>query len=284
MLRTFFCFSIFLSFSLGILKPLSVKAEILTNNSFDSALEHYKSGEYSKALVDWHSLLQEKKYNRSPELLYNLALTEFKLDDYGPALAHLRKAQVINPFSFKIFKTMNVFKKAIAEKEFYHVESESFVKILFSWLPKSIFMILFLIALGSGAIVALRQKASEVTFWQYLRPYLIFVTVSAVPLGLIYIQNQIKSQIYATLVGNSPAVIYTSHNTEAPEIGTLRVGDVFQVLEAEKTSEGWLAVTTSQVPMGWIKADSYIVHRGPDSENFKYTTPLLKIDPKPSTN
>lgn len=265
------------------LLPSKSYGELLTKTPLDSGLEHYKSGDYSKALVDWHTLLQDKNYSRSPELLYNLALTEFKMDDYGSALAHLRKAQVISPFSVKIYKTMVLFKKSIAEKEFYHVESESYAKIIFYGLPKTLFVGFFIFLILAGSVLVIKKRSEQIPFWSYLRPYVLFLVMSALPLCLIYLQNKVRSETFATLTGNMPAIVYTSHTSKAPELGTLRVGDVFQVVKPDtKANEGWLAVTTNDIPLGWIKANAYIVHRSPELISSREEP--LNIDQKATTN
>jgi tetratricopeptide (TPR) repeat protein len=240
--------------------------------TFESGLAYYEAGEFSLALIDWHRLLQDPKYSRSEEVLYNLALTEFKLQEYGPALAHLRKALVLNPMSLKTHKTIKLIKKAIESKDYYRVASESYFKTLLNWLPKTNFIILFVLCLGLGTYNALSQSSEGVRARTYFKPYFYFLILSLLPLSLLFIQTNIQSETYATLTGDKPITLYTSNSFKAPEIGTLKAGDAFQVLKvSNKGKKGWIAVTTSNSPFGWIKTGSYIVYRG-------------KIDPKDSRN
>lgn len=240
--------------------------------TFESGIAYYEAGEYSLALIDWHRLLQDPKYSKSEEVLYNLALTEFKLKEHGAALAHLRKALALNPLSLKTHKTIGHVKKAIESKDYYRVASESYFKTLLNWLPKSIFIVLFVLCLILGTINAVSQNAEGVKAWVYFKAYFYFFILALLPLSLLFIQIKIQSETYATLTGEKPVTLYTSNSFKAPEVGTLKAGDAFQILKtAHSSKKGWIAVTTSDSPFGWIKTGSYIVYRG-------------KIDPKDSTN
>lgn len=235
-----------------------------TETTLESGLNHYKSEDYSLALIDWHTLLQNEKYAQSHEVLYNLALTEFKLNDFGASLGHLRKAQALNPLSSKIYKTIQSINKTIEEKDFYQVESESLIVILINWLPQLVFILLFVFLIGLGTFIGLRQNVEERSLWSYLKIYIFFSILSAIPLILLLLQNRIQSQVMATLTGSTTIPMYTAHNTNAPDISSLKVGDSFQILKVESKPDktNWLAISTSEVPLAWIQTDSFVVYRG----------------------
>lgn len=240
--------------------------------TLESGIKHYESGDYSLALIDWHTLLQDPKYARSEEVLYNLALTEFKMHEYGAALAHLRRAQALNPVSFKIYKTINFVRQTIEKKEFYTVDSEPLAKMILIWLPKFVLIALFILCIGAGTFIALSRYREGLGFWPYIRSYVVLALLSLVPLALLVLQINFQSERFATLVSLKPVTIYTKNSLKAPEIGTLKAGDVFQIIKpVSADSEGWQAVTASGTPFGWIKTDAYIVYRG-------------KIDPKHSSH
>ncbi len=227
-----------------------------------SGLEHYDSKNYSESLVAWHTLLQSKKYSSSTEVLYNLALTEFKLKDYGSALGHFRRSQALNPLSYKTYRTLQLVKRTVETQNFYRVESENYFVVLLNWLPKWIFIALFIFPLACGTYNILRQNQINLSFWQFFKIYLLYLILSSIPVGLLYLQNQIQNQKFATLTGNKEIVIYSADSTDAAQLGALNIGDAFEVIKTTTSNKRWLGVSCSEIPFGWIKPDSYIVHRG----------------------
>jgi tetratricopeptide (TPR) repeat protein len=250
--------------------------------TLSSGIEHYKSGDYSLALVDWYTLLQNKKYASSPEVLYNLALTEFKLEDYGASIGHLRKSLALNPLSIKTHKTLKLVSKTIETKEFYRIDEEPFLYIVFNWLPKTIFIAIFFITLIISTIIGLRQKRQGTLFWPFFKTYFFFLIGSTIPLLALVWQSQLHNQTFATLTGNKPIPLFTSQDSKAPELGKLRVGDSFKVIsflniqksenqssnnledkvKDPKLNDHWVAVATEEIPLGWINTKDYIVYRG----------------------
>ncbi len=272
MLRIIFWTLTFIFFKSLVGSTPFAYAKANTTYTLESGIAHFESGEYSLALIAWYQLLQDPIYANSEEVLYNLALTEYHLKDYGSSLAHLRQAQALNPISFKIHKTIGYVKKAIETKDYYQVSSEPYFKTFLQWLPKFFFLLLFVLCLGAGTLVASRQRSEGIKFWDYFKSYIYFLALALIPLGLLYLQIKIQSESFATLTGTKSIPLFTSKSTKAPELGQLKVGDAFKILQTEVNSkQNWLAITTPDIPFGWIRTGSYILYRG-------------KIDPKDSRN
>lgn len=255
--------------------PVSISYALDSNDTtLQSGLEHLESKNYSLALIDWHTLLQTKKYSYSPEVYYNLGLTEYKLGEFGAAIGHLRKAQTIDPFSTKISRTLSYVEKRLAEKEFYKVQETSYYELILTKVPKTLFLFLALLLITLGVRDGMRHKKLGIDFWSFFRRYILYIIASLIPLGLLFAQSSISSRKYATLTGEFSAKIYATPNSNAIELGRIKIGDSFQILEVldgEDKKTRWHSVATSDIPFGWISSDSFIVHRG-------------KIDPILSSN
>lgn len=286
MIRINFWISYLIVVVISLLGNPLLFAKNTSKDTLTSGLEHYKSKDYSLALIDWHTLLQNKKYAESPEVLYNLALTEFKLEDYGASIGHLRKSQALNPLSFKTQKTIKLVSKTIEDKAYYRIDQEPLLYIVINWLPKTIFIGVFFMILGCGTVIGLRQKQQGTLFWPFFKVYFFFLLASLIPLTGLFWQSQIHEQTYATLTGAKPVALLTSQDSKAPEVGTLNVGDSFRIIgfskdvvskdtltgdtsttddllkETASNESDWVAVSTENVPLGWINTKDYIVYRG----------------------
>ncbi len=241
-----------------------------------TGLKLFNSKKYSDAVIEWHKALQSKTYGTSPEVYFNLGLTEFHLKDYGASLAHLRKAQDLNPLSLKIYKTIGYVTKHIQEKEFYRIKNSPYLTMLITWIPKTLWITIFIVLIGFGTLAGSRHVAHGISVKDFFKTYAGFLILSLLPLFMIYKQSTLDSAVFATLVGSTPLPLYTHPNSEAPELGLINVGDAFEIIKthaptSEISADGWVAVTTPETPFGWLNSKNFIVHEG-------------KIDPPQSSN
>lgn len=268
--------------SLGFLNPSFAVTELSTDSSIadmspvEAGVTLFNAKKYSEAIIEWHKALQSKKYSNSPEVYLNLGLTEFHLKDYGSSLAHLRKAQSLNPLSLKIHKTINYVINYIQEKEFYHVKNSPYWAILLVWIPKAVWIILFLLPLTLGTIVGLRHNEQGISPKKFFKNYFIYLSLSLFPLLVLFLQNSVERTVFVTLIGSKSSPIYSHPSLKSPELGTIKVGDAFELLQIQPTNskfdpKKWIAVSTDDVPLGWVKSKNFIVHGG-------------KIDPSLASN
>ncbi len=268
--------------SLGFMIPSYAVTELSTEVSVEqmspvqAGITLFNAKKYSEAVIEWHKALQSKHYSNSPEVYLNLGLTEFHLKDYGSSLAHLRKAQSLSPLSLKIHKTINYVSNYIQEKEFYRVKNSPFMAILLIWIPKAVWIILFILPLVIGTVVGLRHSLHGISPRLFFKEYVIYLSLSLLPLIMLFLQNSLDQSVYVTLIGSKPSPIYTYPSSKSPELGAINVGDAFELLKVQPKSakfdpKKWIAVSTADVPLGWVKSKNFIVHGG-------------KIDPSLASN
>jgi hypothetical protein len=269
-----------INFGLICLVFLSLNLSLVLKNSFvfanestgtiitpETALEHFNSKRFDDAADEWKSLLHSPKYKNSPEILFNLSLAEFKLNQFGDSLGHIRAAQNQKPFSLRIYKTLNHILTTLEQKEFYSPLHESVLKVILIGLPGLFWFLLSIVTLAIGYFYAMRNAPQDLTLKQFIKPYAISVLASVIPLSFLFLKYKIESETFATLSGTSATLIYSSPDPNSPEVGTLKSGDAFQVLSVKKTrfedSLGpWISISTSETPYGWIQTKNFIIHRG----------------------
>lgn len=212
--------------------------------------------QYSDALIKIQELRQKPNYDQSSELIYNLGLSEWFLEQYGPALAHFRLATYLKPY---VLKNVNTLKWAHEELE--TIQSMTLRKdpilasfYLFVW-PQYFFgFSLFL--LGTSVFVALRNKTVS-SFSQRLFKILPYTGLSLAMFMFFLLGQSQVHRTFATLISLDPTQVYAAPTNESIDVGTLNPGDSVEVLAQQ---EEWWQIQTHDIPSAWVRSNNLKVH------------------------
>ena len=82
-----------------------------TDEIFHQANKHYANDQYSEALSDYRSLLQEGV--ASSELYYNIGNAEYKMGNIGKAILYYEKAKLLAPNNKSITTNLNIAREKV---------------------------------------------------------------------------------------------------------------------------------------------------------------------------
>lgn len=211
--------------------------------------------QYSDALIKIQELRQNPNYANSPELIYNLGLSEWFLEQFGPALAHFRLASHLKPFSLKNIKTL-----LWAENELENIQKITVRKdplmakiSLFAW--PQFFFALALIPIGAALFIAVRNKS-----WSTSKKLNIFWPLACLSLVLfaLFLTSQNTNQrVFATLTSSESINAYAGPSDESIDVGLLYPGDSVEVLQKQ---EEWWQIQATEIPAGWVRSNNLKVH------------------------
>ena len=249
------------------------------------AIEKYKKKKFSEAALDWNQHRKTWDHVNSPEILHNLGLTEFQLGNFGPAIAHLRQALHIHPFSLKIQGSLNWVMEE-TEKKIYNKVLQNPLKLrIFNKFPYFLLVLLFSTPLMISTYVALRCSSKNKKALSFFKPFIIGLSLSLIFIGLLAYKSHLDTQIFATFTGKLPYSLYSAPSLDAPHLGSIYTGDAFQILSLtlsttlesdpqrqSHSSENppqdpesyapWILISTPITPFAWLKTRSFLPHTG----------------------
>lgn len=198
---------------------------------------------------------QDPAYTYSNELIYNLGLNEWFLEQFGPAMAHFRLAQYIHPYSWKNFQTLSWATQELEDKYNLSLRQDPIFMRLSLWLPPKLLYGFSLCFLFIAGFLAMRTKAL---------PWRARITKAAPGLSLsfivfclfVFVQSQ-HQRVFATMILAEPSLAFSAPSDEAADIGYIYPGESVEVL---KTTENWWQIHASGIPSGWVNAAALQIH------------------------
>lgn len=216
----------------------------------------YNEGRYEEAAAAYESIISNGYV--SPELLYNLGNTYFKLNQIPSAILFYEKARKLNPRDEDILFNLNLANSRIIDKiepipEFFLKRwwhSFRDVTTVDGWATFGIIsFILTLITIGAF-IVSSNFQIRQIAFIGGI----VFFVVSGVSLMM-------ASQKYNSNIRADAAIIFTPTVTVKSSPSDKSV-DLFVIHEGTKVSltdsvEGWSEVRIADGNKGWIKSSDF---------------------------
>lgn len=235
-----------------MLLPTSGNAETLDIQSLENLIAEKQ---YSDALIKIQELRQNPDYVHSAELIYNLGLSEWHLEQFGPALAHFRLALHLKPLSMQNIKTLSWAERTLEDIQKLSLRSEPFRSSVSLYVKPIYLFALSLLALAVAAFNASRNKGAGLREkFRGLAP-LFGLSVLAF-LGFLFLNGQTQ-RLFATLVASDSVIAHAAASEKSADIGILHPGDAVEVI---KKTDDWWQVQASAIPSGWVKATNLKIH------------------------
>ena len=229
------------------------------SHAFTAGIVAFKKNDFKTASLEFQKALVEAPHSTS--VLHNLALTEWKLDQRGLALALWRKAVVIDPAyepaerSIKWFRSRLDHPEIAHELEYWETFREEFLTHLsLSW----IIVLNAATLLMSGSLLLKyfgakrRSAADETTVPDFpssgIAASLLFLLLLTLTAAKLYDMNSPRGTILPTKV----------QAKSAPDASSTALFDLYAGLEVQidQAPHDWLQVTYPGGPTGWIPASA----------------------------
>ncbi len=211
--------------------------------------------QYSDALIKIQELRQNPNYNNSPELIYNLGLSEWFLEQHGPALAHFRLTNYLRPYTLKNLTTLRWAQDEIENIQHITLRKDPLLATLSLYLWPQYFFALSFLLLPYMAFVASRNKSAPLA--PRLLKTLPWAGLSALLFVFFLIGQGQTHRVFATLVSLDAITAYAGPSDQSVDVGQLFPGDSVEVLRRD---EAWWQIRTSDIPSAWVQANNLKVH------------------------
>ncbi|MDE6866273.1 MAG: tetratricopeptide repeat protein [Muribaculaceae bacterium] len=261
--------TIILLIGLLFLLPLTCKSA-----SLDEAVGAYDSGDYSKALEIYKSVIKEK--GESAPLLYNLGNVYVKTGDYGEAMLAYRRALLLDPSGKELKANIAYVKSKVddankaeakgkkvsvlpQDSSFFHLLKQN---IVFSFLPDTWALWAGITFVVSIACLALYVFSSNVP----VRKIGFFGGFIALGVSIITLAFSLMSVSVRANPNEGVVTAFKVNLKNEPTDGAkenplaLTRGTVMNVLSEESNEEGeteWYKVYLNEDFAGWIKAEDF---------------------------
>jgi tetratricopeptide (TPR) repeat protein len=240
----------------------------ISSNSFtekyNSAIQAYENKSYKNAETLFLELLKQDP--ESPELLQNLGLTYYNLDDKGRALTYFRSLSYLEPRDINIYKTIDLIESKLVNKNFDHDRSflEDINLILLRWLKLPELLTLhFITFLFFGIFltkhISEKKKKSQVgersaLFSPQLYAGLTFFIILT---GLLILKISFENIEMATIISKNKITLKSGPSDNAADLYELFEG--FEV-EVESKFKDWAQISYQNQYVGWVKNSNIALH------------------------
>ena len=229
-------------------------------SEWEAAREFFKNREYAKALAEF----QEHPRDSDPYYHYNLGTTYYHLNQLGPALAHLEKANQLSPHQSDILFNLNQ-TRLLLEKQM----SPGLLDPTSTWLDQitdrisldEVRATLGLIALLITLIWIrsyLKTRSLKNTFFQP-SGYIGFI---ALTLSLLVYSAQRWARSSPPAMVLKAQIVRSGPGDRFMELGNLREGVKIRRLSASAQEEGsqeeWRQIRFSEQAIGWVKSSALL--------------------------
>lgn len=234
------------------------------SQQFELAQKKFQNKEYQQAEQIYLQLYQQD--SEAPEILQNLGLTYFALNEKGKALTCFRKLVKVAPRNLEARKSIAFIQAQMTNKDFSHEKSfsEDLDIYFLQWLKLPEILILHFLSLLVCGIytirrLALRRKAKfQGEKYLFFSPPQIAVLVFVAIISFLAINKIIFNQeSRATLIAANKISVKSGPSENAAELYELFEG--FEV-KIESTFKDWSQITYQDQYTGWIKTTNLWVH------------------------
>jgi tetratricopeptide (TPR) repeat protein len=241
---------------LFILLPVNqLYSQDTQKEKFDKAADLYSGGKYKEALDTWMSL-----YNsgiRSASLDYNIANTNFKLNNIPGAILFYERALLLKPADEDLVYNLQIARTLVVDKfneipELFFIKWYNFIALSLqtnTWAKISIIsFFIFLVAL-SLYIYSQKYRYKVIGFWLAL--FLLLLSISSISFSirnknLVYFNP--KAIIFSPLVNGK-----SSPDNSGKDLFVLHEGTKVTV---EDEVGGWYEIRLSDGNKGWVPSNS----------------------------
>lgn len=224
-------------------------------NVFETGNEHYRKGDYQKAIQSYESIIKGKK--ESCDLYYNLANSYYKLDQVGPAIYYYEKALLISPNDRDIKNNLK-FAKAKTIDEIKETPKVGFEKLVQSFTGLAHYDVWSYIAIGFSFIFLLLfigYYFSQSTLYKRI----FFVGMFIVPFLLIFslfaswFEKEQDDSVQPAIVFAEVISVKNEPRENATDAFVLHEGTKVFVLEK---LDNWKKIQLTDETEGWIMSDA----------------------------
>jgi len=240
---------------LGYPKGSSAQNSPALQQEFQEGLNAFATSQFEKARDHFKNALTQDP--TSDTLLYNLALTEYRLGQNGWALAYLRKALLLNPWNRSSKNLFHEVESKIRSRNNSDWSPYTQLALLSETIPFGLtqtFAMLFFVALAYAYFRVRTAVPSNPLPTKLLIAGVVFVLI-ALFAGL---QILIGLQPRASVALGTQAK--TGPSDEQPELFLLPEGELVKVRE---TKGEWLRIENQASNQGWVRAENvFVVSQG----------------------
>jgi len=221
------------------------------NEIFDIANEEYKAGNYQDALKLYESLLASPGLQPA-DIYYNIGNTQFKLQNYGKAIASYRRALAFAPRDQDIVTNLNHVRELAVDKIDQAKSTELMREIFFfhytlSRIESETAFLFSYWVLATLAIIYLVHTTKTLRWWIYAAVILTLVFGVSTSIKLYRAQHPTHAVVIADEVdvrtgpGSNYMKSFILHDGAELSLGDSRDG--WRQIELPDGRRGWLSVS-----------------------------------------
>ncbi|MFM2230922.1 MAG: hypothetical protein RL607_2180 [Bacteroidota bacterium] len=233
---------------------LSLFGFLSAQNSFEAANALYQKGSFSEAANLYEREL--KAGNESAELHYNLGNCYYKLHRVAPAIFHLEKAHLMDPYDSAIENNL-VFARKISADTIPHFPKVGFEKMLvqstglFYYETWGYLTLVFAIAMVA-CFMGYYLTTASVKKRRYFGLMIVNLFLLIIGLFAGFYQRNYRHNQHPAIVFSDQLALHAEPTSRSTVALRLREGAKVFVLEK---SGNWMKVQLTDDTLGWLQAN-----------------------------